>query len=98
MAPSRRLRPIAAPEGRSLSDGEWRIFVPEKLESTWGGLGWDEAECLDLLALALVSVGLRRAVRLAPRRKWEEALDAVYPRRATAGTKRPPSADDARGQ
>jgi hypothetical protein len=48
--------------------------LPEKMELIEGKLFWGERYRLGMLAAMLVQVGLKDAVRLAPRELWLEAL------------------------
>ena len=48
--------------------------LPEKMELIGGKLFWSERERLGMLSAMLEQVGLREAVKLAPRELWLEAL------------------------
>ena len=48
--------------------------LPEKMELIDGKLFWSERERLGMLAAMLEQVGLREAVKLAPKELWLEAL------------------------
>lgn len=66
-----------APRGLTLAEVE--ACMPDRIPF-FGGEPVDEPEDHDrrirLLAMILVNVGLKEAVRLAPRERWLEALDA----------------------
>jgi len=51
--------------------------LPERMELIDGRLFWSQRERLGMLAALLENVGLAEAVRLAPRERWLEALDAL---------------------
>ena len=48
--------------------------LPEKFELIDGKLFWSERERLNMLSAMLEQVGLREAVKLAPKALWLEAL------------------------
>jgi hypothetical protein len=48
--------------------------LPEKMELIDGKLFWSDRERLGMLAAMLEQVGLREAVKLAPKDLWLEAL------------------------
>jgi len=72
--------PVPDLDGRAIDVEEFRANTPEKLELLRGYL-FDVAEQPDarrrLLALLLVNMGLREAIRLAPADRWREALDSA---------------------
>lgn len=51
--------------------------LPEKMELIDGKLFWSERERLGMLAAMLEQVGLAKAVTLAPKSLWLEALDRL---------------------
>ena len=53
--------------------------LPEKFELIDGKLFWGERERLGLLGAMLEQVGLAKAVTLAPRELWLQALDQLEP-------------------
>ena len=61
-------------EPRPITVADRQSAVPEKMELIDGYL-CDEAERLRLLQVLLINVGLRQAVRLAPRALWLQALE-----------------------
>lgn len=52
-------------------------ILPEKMELIDGKLFWSRRERLGMLACMLEQVGLREAVKLAPKALWLEALKEV---------------------
>ena len=73
--------PIPELESRAIDVEEFRANTPEKFELLDGYL-FDTRQHAEsrrrLLRLLLVNVGLLDAVRLAPERRWREALQRVY--------------------
>ncbi|MBD2772606.1 hypothetical protein [Iningainema tapete] len=57
---------------------EYARRCPEKLELREGYLGKGEMDAKELLAMSLQCFGLVEVVKLAPRKMWEQALDAAY--------------------
>jgi hypothetical protein len=71
--------PDLRPQGIKLEQHE--AFTPEKLE-LWEGFliappDWHD-ERRNVLLLLLSNEGLEEAVRLAPKKRWREALRSVY--------------------
>ena len=67
-------------EGRSWTYEEWVArgdVLPEKMELIEGRLFWIKRHRLGMLAAMLEQVGLKEAVRLAPKSLWLEALNQV---------------------
>ena len=73
--------PVPDLEPRAISMDEYFAHTPEKLE-LWSGYLIHPPEDLEarraLLALLLTNLGLVEVVRLAPRRRWIEALARAY--------------------
>lgn len=73
--------PVAGLAPRPITMEEYANLTPEKLE-LWSGYLIGPPEMPEprvaLLALLMVNVGLAEVVRLAPRSRWLEALDAAY--------------------
>ena len=68
-------------EPREITMEQYHAYAPEKFE-LWGGYLFLPAEYPELrqqlLKLLLVNMGLREAVRMAPKAAWREALERVY--------------------
>lgn len=81
MAETSSKLPIPDLEPRRITVDEYHEYGPEKLE-LWDGHLFDLGGSLEkrrrFLALLLVNVGLLEAVKLAPKKRWREALDRVY--------------------
>lgn len=73
--------PSPACDPQPITADEYCAYAPEDLELIDGYL-FGSAEASDVrrrfLRLLLTNVGLREAVRLAPRAQWEAALRDVY--------------------
>lgn len=73
--------PVAGLTPRAVTMDEYANLTPEKLE-LWSGFLIAPPEMperrIALLALLMVNVGLTEVVRLAPRGRWLEALDAAF--------------------
>ncbi len=65
-------------EPRTITFADYQAATPEKIELFEGYLLWEDAERLRLLQALLVNVGLRRAVALAPRELWLQALEQPH--------------------
>jgi hypothetical protein len=64
-------------EGRLWTVDRWDSLgdvLPEKFELIDGKLFWSERERMGMLAAMLEQMGLAKAVRLAPKALWLEAL------------------------
>ena len=64
-------------EGRRWTVDHWHSLgdvLPEKFEMIDGKLFWSEQERLGMLATMLEQVGLAKAVTLAPKELWLQAL------------------------
>ena len=64
-------------EGRRWTVAHWHSLsdvLPEKFEMIDGKLFWSERERLGMLATMLEQVGLAKAVTLAPKALWLQAL------------------------
>lgn len=77
-------RPVDPPWDIGVDGRAWRKeamsryeALPEKIEMIEGKLCWSEEDRLTLLAALLENVGLAAAVRLAPVRRWRQALEQV---------------------
>jgi hypothetical protein len=57
---------------------ELETVLPEKMELIEGKLFWSERHRLGMLGAMLEQVGLAKAVKLAPKEVWEEALRRAY--------------------
>lgn len=73
--------PVPGLAPRAATMEEYANLTPEKLE-VWSGYLIAPPEMpaprIALLALLMVNVGLTEVVRLAPRERWLEALDAAF--------------------
>lgn len=81
MAEPRPPLPVPDLEPRPITMDEYFAHTPEKLE-LWSGYLIQPPEDADarraLLALLMMNLGLMEVVRLAPRRRWIEALARAY--------------------
>jgi hypothetical protein len=81
MADPRPPLPVPDLEPRPITADEYMAHTPEKLE-LWSGYlihpPEDHEARRALLALLMTNLGLLDAVRLAPRRRWIEALARAY--------------------